>query len=351
LVTPIPIARTALRWEPARTTPAAGGEISVSITRRLFLFALALLPAAPVAAQTYPDRTITIICPFAPGGPTDALSRQVAAFFEKKLGQHVIVENVSGGASTIGTMRVARAAADGYTLLLHNLAISANPTLHPKVPLDPAKDLTVVGFINHNPLVLAGRKTLQANTIPELVTWLKANTGRFATPGAGTTGHLASVLFVQSIGAKMDHIPYRGGAPALQDVIAGHVDFFFGTPQALIEPYRAHLIKLYGATDPEPGKQLPDVPSFVKAYGPKLEISFWHGLFAPAGTPRAVIDKLNAALQDLQGDAETVKNWAETGVDVYPKDERTPEAGQKMLASEITRWRDVIRDNHIEARQ
>jgi tripartite-type tricarboxylate transporter receptor subunit TctC len=321
------------------------------MTRRLFWLALALLPAVPAAAQNYPDRTITIICPFAPGGPTDALTRQVAEFFQRKLGQNVIVENVSGGASTIGTMRAARAPKDGYTLLLHNLAISANPTLHPKVPLDPVKDLTVIGFISHNPLLLAARKSLEPKTMADLVTWLKANTGRFATPGAGTTGHLASALLVQAIGAKMDHNPYRGGAPALQDVIAGHVDFFFGTPQAVIEPYRANLIKIYGTTSKEPTQQLPEVPSFAKEFGPKLEISFWHALFAPAGTPRPVIEKLNATLQELAGDPEIIKTWAATGVEVYPKELRSPEAGEKILVSEVERWRTVIRENHIEPRQ
>jgi tripartite-type tricarboxylate transporter receptor subunit TctC len=308
------------------------------------------MAAIPVMAQDYPNRTITIVVPFAAGGPTDALARQLATIFQAKLGHNVIVENVSGGASTIGTGRVARAAPDGYTLLVHNLAISANVSLH-KLPFDPAKDLVTVGYVQHNPLLLSGRTSLPAKTFAELVPWLKSETGRFATPGAGSTGHLASALFAQALGIKWDHIPYRGGAPALQDVIGGHVDFFFGTPQQLLEPFRGGLIKIYGTTAKEPSPLLAGVPSFVQTHGPKLEIPFWHALFAPAGTPRPIVDKLNATLQQVLDDPAIVKSWADTGVDIYPKEQRSPEAGHAILVSEIKRWGDVIRDNKIEAGQ
>ena len=307
--------------------------------------------AAPAAAQAYPDRVITMIVPFAAGGPTDATARLIAAGLSEKLGQNIIVENVSGGGSTIGTARVARATPDGYTLLLHNLAISANVSLYPKLTFHPEKDLTPIGFVNHNALVLVGRKSLPANSMTELATWMKANRGRFAHPGTGSTGQLASALFAQAMGAQIDYIPYRGGAPALQDVIGDHVDFFFGTSQAVIEPIKAGTVKAYGITAKEPLALLPEVPSFVKQFGPKLDILFWHALFAPAGTPKPIIDKLNAALQDVLADPKLVKAWTDTGIGLYPKEQRTVEAAKTMLHDEVERWGEVIRANNIEPPQ
>jgi tripartite-type tricarboxylate transporter receptor subunit TctC len=316
----------------------------------LSLAAAALLAAmsfSPAHAQDYPSRNITIIVPFTVGGPTDALARQVGAFFQRKFGHTVVVENVSGAGSTIGTTRVARAAADGYTLLIHNLAISANPSLYPKLAFDPEKDLTPVSFVNYQPLLLGARKDLPPKDNKELAAWLKSNHGRFGTPGSGTTGHLASALLAQAMGVKIDLIAYRGGAPALQDVVAGHIDFFFGTPQQLIEPIRGGLIKSYGVCAAEPLPELPDLPSFVKEFGPKLEILFWHGLFAPAGTPKPVIDKLNAALQEFMDDPGILKGWREIGVSPFARDKRGPDAGKAFMRSEVERWGQVIRDNKI----
>ncbi|MBX6426049.1 MAG: tripartite tricarboxylate transporter substrate binding protein [Variibacter sp.] len=319
--------------------------LSVTLAAVAAAFAVATHPAS---AQDYPNRNITIVVPFAAGGPTDGVARQIAAALQAKFGQSVVVENVSGAGSTIGTTRVARAAPDGYTLLVHNLAISANPSLYPKLAFDPEKDLTPVGFINYQPLILGARKSLPANTLPELADWLKANIGRFATPGTGSTGHLTSALFAQALGVKIDYIPYRGGAPALQDLVAGHVDFFFGTPQQLLEPIKTDMIKAYGVTSRERMEQLPDLPSFVQQFGPKLEILFWHAMFAPAGTPKPVIDKLNAALQEFMSDPEIVKGWSIIGVSPYPKEKRSPEAGKELMHSEIVRWGEVIRANNIQ---
>lgn len=315
------------------------------------VLATAATAGQPAGAQTYPDRVITMIVPFAAGGPTDATARLIAAGMSDKLGQNIIVENVSGGGSTIGTGRVARAAPDGYTLLLHNLAISANVSLYPKLNFHPEKDLTPIGFVNHNALVLVGRKSLPPNSMSELATWMKSNRGRFAHPGTGSTGHLASALFAQAVGAPIDYIPYRGGAPALQDVIGGHVDFFFGTTQAVLEPIKAGTVKAYGVTSKEPLPELPDVPSFAKQFGPKLDILFWHALFAPAGTPQPIVDKLNTALQDVLNDPKLVKAWTDTGIGIYPKEQRTAAAAKTMLHDEIERWGEVIRANNIEPPQ
>src|SRR5216684_2923170 len=263
----------------------------------------ALLLAAAFSAanaQDYPAKAVTIIVPFPAGGPTDQVARVLAAKFSGKLGQPFVVENVSGGNTIIATGRVARAAPDGYTLLLHNLQITANPGLYgSKLPYDTERDITPVGFINHNPLVLVGRKALPPNTLAELNAYMRDHSLNFAHPGAGTTGYITTALFLQEAKLEAVLVPYRGAAPALQDMIGNHVDLFFTTPQSVLPLIAAGHIKAYGVTAKESYAQFPGVASFVDEYGPKLEIQYWHALFAPAATPKAAIEKLNTVLQGV----------------------------------------------------
>ena len=168
---------------------------------------------------------------------------------------------------------------DGHTLLLHNLQISANVALHPSLPFDTEKDLTPVAFINHNPLVLAGRKSLAANTLGELIAWMRTTPAKMAHPGTGSTGHLTTALFAQEAKVTVDHVPYRGAAPALQDIIGGHVDLFFATPQSVVQAVAAGQMKAYGITAKERSPQFPTAPSMVQELGRNLEISYWHALF------------------------------------------------------------------------
>jgi putative tricarboxylic transport membrane protein len=304
--------------------------------------------AAPSPAQQYPSRVVTVIVPYPAGGPTDQLARATAPALSDKLGQSFVVENVSGGGTIIATGRVARAAPDGHTLLLHNLQISANVALYRNLPFDTEKDLAPVIFINNNPLVLVGRKTLAPDTLKELIAYMKTKPVKMAHPGAGSTGHLATSLFAQEAGVTVDHIPYRGAAPALQDIAGGHVDLFFATPQSVVQQVASGQVKAYGITAKESSPLFPKVPSFVQELGPKLEILYWHALFAPAGTPDAVVDKLNAALQAIIADPAIVKAWADTGVAPYPKEQRSPAAARALLKGEIARWGQVVRDNNIQ---
>jgi tripartite-type tricarboxylate transporter receptor subunit TctC len=313
----------------------------------LAIVALFIL-AAPGWAQTYPSRNVTIIVPYPAGGPTDQVARVLAQALSDTLKQNFIVENVSGGSTTIATGRVAHAAPDGYTLLLHNLQISANVALYKNVNYDTEKDLVPIIFINNNPLVLVGRKTLEPNTLTELLDLMKKQTLKAATPGVGATGHLATSLLAQEAKVKVDLIPYRGAAPALQDVTGGHVDLFFATPQSVVQQIKAGKMKAYGITAKEKSPELPTADSFVKAFGPKLEILYWHALFAPAGTPDDVINKLNATLQEIISDPAIVKSWADTGVTPYPNDQRSVAAARALLKSEIARWGQVVRDNDIQ---
>jgi len=315
---------------------------------RVILTVLFVTGVSNACAQDYPSRLVTIIVPYPAGGPTDQIARELAARFSEKLNQNFVVENVSGGGTTIATGRVARAAPDGYTLLLHNLQISANVALYPHLGFDTERDLSPVGFINQNPLVLTGRKSLAANTLGELITLMKREVLRMAHPGTGSTGHLATSLFLKEAEVEAIQVPYRGAAPALQDLAGDHVDLLFATPQSVLEQVAAGQIKAYGITTKQASPLFPKVASLVAQMGPKLEILYWHALFVPGGTPAPVIDKLNEALQQVEEESAIVESWAATGVRPYPKDQRSPQAAQRLLHSEIARWAQVVLDNNIQ---
>jgi tripartite-type tricarboxylate transporter receptor subunit TctC len=316
------------------------------------LLAIALSALAGIAganAQSYPSRPVTIIVPYPAGGPTDLVARQLAPKLSAKFGQNFVIESVSGGGTNIAGQRVARAALDGHTLYIHNLQISANVSLYKTLPFDTEKDFVPIAMLNNNPLVLAGRKSLAANTLPELVAWMKTAPAKMAHPGIGSTGHLATFLLAQALDVKVDHIPYRGAAPMLQDTLGGHVDLFFATPQQVVGPITGGELKGFGITSKESSPLLPGVASFVQAYGPKLEILFWHIMLAPAGTPQPIVDALSAAVQEAVQDSQILTAWAKTGVSAYPKEQQTPAGAAAYLKKEIAHWGQVIRDNKIEA--
>jgi tripartite-type tricarboxylate transporter receptor subunit TctC len=325
---------------------AAAREWGVKQLFGIVLAAVAAIAAiGSVQAQDYPNRMITIVVPYAPGGPTDSLARKMATVFSAKLGQTVIVANMPGANSNVGTARVAKAAPDGYTLLLNNLAVATNPAFYADVAPDPSKALEAIGLINSNPLVLIGRKSLPIGSTAELVAWMKGHRARFA----GSTGPLYAALFSQAVGAPIDFVPYKGGAQALQDVVGEFVDFFLAPPQVLLGQIRAGAVKALGITSKQRLDLLPDVPSLVQEVSPKLEILFWHCLFAPAGTPASVVGKLNAALQDLFADPAVTKEWAAAGFSAYPADQRSAAAASALVAAEVKRWGDLIRENKIAA--
>jgi tripartite-type tricarboxylate transporter receptor subunit TctC len=310
-----------------------------------------LAGVAPALADDYPSRTITIVVPYPPGGPTDETARVVAHSLSQIFKQNVVVENVTGGGTIIATNKVAKATPDGYTLLLHNLQITANVTLYKNLPFDTEKDLTPVIMINRNPLLLVGRNTLAANTLAELIAEMKKGRMKAAIPGYGATGHLTTTLLAQELKVKLDQIPYRGAAPALNDLLGGHVDLFIATPQQIVQQVKAGKVKAFGITSKQPLPELPKLESLVKVLGPKFNVVFWQGLFAPSGTPKDVIAKLNAAMQQTVSDPTIVKRWAGEGVSTFPKNQRSLAASAAFMKSEIARWGEVIRDNNIHVNQ
>ena len=317
-----------------------------------YLRALALLLIAGWAqAQTYPSRPVTLVVPFAAGGATDAIARILNDSMTQSLGQQVVVETVGGAGGMIGAARVARAAPDGYTILLHQVGLAAGMTLYPNPSFDAEKDLTGIGIVNTSSSVIAGRKALPPNNMAELVQWMKqpGQNTKVAHAGVGAFGHLCGVLFVQDVGATADQIPYRGGGPALNDLVAGHADLSC-LSSAVIEPQvKGGNLKAYGIIGKARFAGLPEVPTLVELGYKNLDLDFWHILFAPTGTPRPIIDRLNAALRQALADAKVRDAFAKAGMELYPAGQETPEIATAMLKSEIKRWGDVIRANKITA--
>jgi tripartite-type tricarboxylate transporter receptor subunit TctC len=250
----------------------------------------------------------------------------------------------------IGSARVARAAPDGYTLLLHQVGLAAGMTLYPNPTFDAAKDFTGIGPVNNSASIIAGRKTLEPNTMAELARWMKApdRRAKVAHAGAGAFGHLCGVLFVQEVGAAADQIPYRGGGPALNDLVAGHADLSCLSAAIVAQQVKAGNLKAYGIIGKTRYAGLPDVPTMGEAGYKNLELRFWHALFAPAGTPQPMIERLSAALRETLANAKVREAFDKNGMELFPDSEQTPNAATELLRSEIVRWGEVIRTNNIK---
>ena len=306
---------------------------------------------APAAAQHYPSRNVTIIVPYPAGGPTDETARMIAQSLSTQLKQSFIVEDIGGGGAIIGSEKVARATPDGYTLLVHNLQITANVSLYQNLPFDTVKAFAPVMLINRNPLVLVGRNMLEPSTLHDLLALMRQQRLKVAIAGYGTTGHLATTLFAQQAGVAIDQIPYRGAAPAVTDLLGGQVDLFFATPQSVVQQVATGALKAYGVTSKDKLPEFPTAESFPSQFGPKLDVVYWQAMFAPAGTPEPVIDALNKALQKAVADPALMKIWTAEDVTVFPADQRSPAAASALMHSEIARWGQVIRDNNIHIQQ
>ena len=309
----------------------------------------ACLAASIASAQTYPNRPITMVVAFPPGGADDATARILQDPMQKALGQPIVVENVGGAGGMIGAAKAARAEPDGYTILLHQDALAAGMTLYPNHTFDAEKGFVPVGLVNTTAITLAGRLTLPPNNFDELLRWMKepGQTIRVGHPGVGSFGHLAEVLVFQELGVKVTHVPYRGAGPALVDLLAGQVDL--GPISAVVARplVDSGKLKAYAVISKKPFDGLPKLKTMTQLGYEKLDIDFWHMLLAPAGTPRPIVNKLNAALRTALADAKLRKTFNDGGMDLYPDDQETPEAANALLKSEIKLWGEVVRANHI----
>jgi tripartite-type tricarboxylate transporter receptor subunit TctC len=307
--------------------------------------------ANPLAAQTYPYKPITLICPFPPGGATDAISRIIQDKMTQSLGQQLVIENIGGAGGMIAAARAARAAPDGYTIMIHQVALAAGMTLYKNLSFEAEKDFVPIGLINNAASTWAGRPTLPPNNFAEMVKWMKTpgQNIRVAHAGVGSFGHLAGVLVTQEIGANVIQVPYRGAGPALNDLLANEVDLGSISAVQAAPLIRAGKLKAYAIIGPKRFDGLPELPTMGEGGYKKLDLNFWHALFAPAGTPRPIIDKLNAALRHALADTRVEKTFADGGMDLFPPAQETPEAAAALLKSEIKLWGDVIHANNIAA--
>jgi tripartite-type tricarboxylate transporter receptor subunit TctC len=327
----------------------------MTVTRVLAasVFAACLLASAAASAQTYPDRPVTLIVAFPPGGADDATARIIQDPLQKALGQPIVIENIGGAGGMIAAAKAARATPDGYTILLHQPALAAGMTLYPDRTFDAEKDFVAIGLVNITSNTLAGRPTLPPNNFKELLAWMKQpdQSIKVGHPGVGSFGHLADVLIFHELGVTVTQVPYRGAGPALVDLLGGQVDL---SPIAAVvaKPLvDAGKLKAYAVIGKRRFAGLPDLPTFGDLGYKKLDVDFWHMLLAPAGTPRPIIDKLNAALRVALADPKLIKTYADGGIVEYPPDQETPEAAAALLKREVALWGDVVRANNIAAAQ
>ncbi|WP_431259976.1 tripartite tricarboxylate transporter substrate-binding protein [Roseateles chitinivorans] len=305
----------------------------------------AAMTLATAASAAYPDKPITMVIPYATGGSTDVIGRLIAEAMTRDLGQQVIVENAGGAGGTIGTAKVVRAAPDGYTVLLHNMGIATAPALYPKLTFDANKDLVPISLAGDVPMILVGNKNFAPATVAEVIKQMKAKPGevRFAHAGVGATSHLCAMLFSQTTNTTVTMVPYRGTGPALQDVIAGNVDLICDQPVATGPHVAAGALKAYAMATKARVPQLPNVPTFAESGLPGFELAVWHGVYAPKGTPAAVVTRLNTALRNALADANVAKRFQEMGVVAPQGDRLKPQALGVQTASEIKKWDPVIR--------
>jgi tripartite-type tricarboxylate transporter receptor subunit TctC len=321
--------------------------------RKLFSIALVFLAASMVTAvaETFPSRTITIVVPFPAGGPTDTLGRILADRMKTALGQSVIIENLTGAAGTVGTSHVARAAPDGYTLILGHWQTHVVNGATFALSFDVVNDFAPVALIADCPMWLVGKAALPPKNLAELIVWLKENPGK-ATAGIGGVGGGADVVgtyFQKSTGTTMQFVPYRGAAPIMQDLMAGHIDLTFTQVASALAQVRSGQLKAYVVMAKIRWAAAPDTPTIDEAGVPGLYASFWHGLWAPKGTPKDVIAKLDAAVVETLADPVVRQRLTELGQEPWPRDKQTPEGLAAQQKAEIEKWWPIIKAANIRA--
>jgi tripartite-type tricarboxylate transporter receptor subunit TctC len=310
----------------------------------------AALPVAPRIARGYPTRPIMMIVTFPPGGGADGIARIVAERMRVALGQPVIIENVGGANGSIGVGRAARSAGDGYTLVigLWNTHV-ANGALY-TLSYDVIKDFEPISLFASNPHLIVAKKTMPADDLKGLIAWLKANPEKASQghPGVGSPGHVSGVLFQNISGTRFQFVPYRGGGPAMQDLVAGQIDMMIEPPTASLPQVRAGTIKVYAVTANSRMAAAPDIPTVDEAGLPGLYLSNWYALFAPKGTPKNVIDRLNAAVGDALADPAVRSRLAEQGQELPTREQQTPAALVALQNAEIEKWWPIIKTANIK---
>ncbi|MGQ7793387.1 tripartite tricarboxylate transporter substrate-binding protein [Faunimonas sp. B44] len=312
---------------------------------------LAGLTGVAIGQENYPTKPVTVVVPFAAGGPTDTVTRLIAEPMSKTLGQQIVVQNVAGAGGTLAAGQVARAQPDGYTILMHHIGMSTAPTLYKNLPYDPLKDLATIGLVTEVPMTIIARKDFEPGTMEELVQYVKDHKDQvtYANAGIGAASHLCGLLLMKEIGVEVTTVPYQGTGPALTDLVGGQVDFMCDQTTNTTGQIKSGEVKAYAVTTGERLQSLPDLPTAAEAGLPGFEVSVWHGLYAPAGTPEPILEKLSAALKDALKDENVVKRFAELGTAPVSEDLATPAAHTERLTSQIELWRPIIQEAGVSA--
>jgi tripartite-type tricarboxylate transporter receptor subunit TctC len=322
---------------------------ATALTRRGFTLALAATVAAgtlatgPAAAQAFPTKPVTIIVPFAAGGTTDILARVIGEALKKELGQPVVIDNRAGAGGNIGGALAAKATADGHTLFMGTVGTHAiNASLYKKMPFDHVKDFAPLTRVAMVPNLLVANPARPYNNVKELIAYAKANPGKvsFGSSGNGSSIHLSGELFNSMAKVDMIHVPYKGSAPAVTDLVGGQIDIMFDNMPSAIQHVRSGRLKALAVTTAKRSPELPNVPTIAEAGVPGYEATSWFGMFAPANTPAPVVAKLNAALVKVLSDAEVKKKLAEQGAEPYSE---KPEQFAEFIRKETAKWSQVVK--------
>jgi tripartite-type tricarboxylate transporter receptor subunit TctC len=321
---------------------------------RVFLFlicALLLSGSVQSNADEYPTKVITIVVPFAAGGPTDTVARLLAQTMSASLKTQLIVENVAGAGGTIGAARVADANPDGYTLFVHHIGQATAPALYRKLTYNPITDFEPIGLINDGAMTLVARKDFPAKNLKELITYVKANKEKvnMANAGVGSASHLAGLLFMTAIDTDITTIPYKGTGPAMNDLLGGQVDFMIDQTTNTTSHIKAGKIQVYAVTTAQRLPSMPEVPTMSEAGLPNFKMTVWHALYAPKGTPKPIIDKLSKALQEALKDPNLKQRYAELGAEAVSQELATPNALREHLKAEIDQWGPIIKKAGVYA--
>lgn len=314
--------------------------------RQIMVVALGVVAAALAQAQpAWPSKPVALVVPFAAGGPTDVVARTLAASMTKTLGQSVVVENRLGAGGTVAAGAVAKAAPDGYTFFIHHNGMATSTALYRKLAYDPLADFEYVSQAVDVPMTLLARKDMPAANLQELLAYLKANESKvnLATAGLGAVSQLCGMLFQRAVGLKFTEVPFQGTAPAMNALLGGQVDLLCDQTTQTIPQIKAGNVKLYGVTTKSRIKSLPNAPTLTEQGLKDFEVVVWHGIYAPKGTPKPVIEKMNAAVRAALKDPDVVKRMDDLGAEIVPDAKLTPEGLQTWLKAEIDKWGPIIK--------